>query len=364
MKERILERFLTLVGIDSPSGSENEIRDYLLREFKALGLIGEVDQCGNLKFTVNGAEAGPVRIFSAHMDTVQPGCGVKAIVEDNGVIRTDGSTVLGADDKDGVAAIWSALEKIINENISHPPLEILFTVSEEKNLGGSSCIEPGWLKAREGWVFDGPGTPGTIYVNGVGKIGNRIHIQGKAAHAAIAPETGRNALLAASLAITALPPGRYGNSVINYGTITGGTADNVVPERITVTVETRSKEEAGLQELNRKLHEVWQKTITEAGCTLEFESNGGYPAFEINPASLHVKNTVDTLKKLGLSGEIIDFRAGCDANYLNRLGIETCVVAMGRKHNHSTAEITTVDNLELLTQVAFELMQLPASPDS
>ncbi len=194
----LLDCFFSLVRTDSPSGEESEMRRKLTAILEPLAGKGETDKAGNLKFFVPGTLPGSVRLFSAHMDTVEPGRGIDPQIGSDGVIRSNGKTALGADDKDGITAIICALKRIRRNNAPHASLELLFTAGEENNLSGSAKLAPSWLQAKYGWVMDGPGRPGTIYANGVGKIGFVITAHGKAAHSGICPEKGVNAFMLAA----------------------------------------------------------------------------------------------------------------------------------------------------------------------
>ena len=355
-EQKILARFLELVKTDSPSGSEGAVREKLIAEFCKLGCSYDVDKKGNLKIELPGTIDAPVRLFSAHMDTVEPGWGVKPRVNGRGVITSDGTTILGADDKDGITAIWCALDKVISNNIPHPPIEILFSVCEEANLGGAKQFEGTWIKSRVGWVFDGSGKLGAYYRNGVGKTGYRFEITGRAAHSGICPEKGLNALIAASDAMLSFQPGHVDGATVNYGTVKGGTADNIVPEKVVVTGEIRAQETSLRRRIETELENSWRRTIGKHSCTLDIIHSDGYPAFSLPPCSPHQKLTETVLRSCGLDPELLEFKAGCDANYLSVFGIDVCIIATGRTGNHTTGESTTVSNLNALTDIAYALM--------
>ena len=346
--KKIIDCFCGLVRIDSPSGSEDAIRTHLCELLEPLIGKGETDAAGNLKFTLPGTRPGPVCLFSSHMDTVEPGRNIIPRLDDDGRIRSDGSTVLGADDKDGITALIFALRRLREENAPHGPLEILFTVEEEKSLAGSARLTPGWLKAQYGWVFDGPGAPGTIYRNGVGKIKFVITVTGKAAHAGIAPEKGINALMLAAEGLRRFPPGRRENATINYGTVTGGQTDNIVPEKVLLTGEIRSRNSDRLEELRTELEQAWK----EYGSICY---GRGYPAYE-QTDEIFLRRTQSIFTSAGMPSEIKDFSAGCDANYLARLGIKVCLLAMGRSDNHTRAESTRPEFMLSMSDIAFRLM--------
>jgi tripeptide aminopeptidase len=337
-----------LVKTDSPSGEEAAVRALLRDILEPLIGSGETDNAGNLKFFLPGTFPEPVRLFSAHMDTVEPGRGVSPRLCTDGIIRSNGETILGADDKDGITAIVLAVKRLLKTRVPHGPAELLFTVGEENNLSGSAKLNPAWLQAEYGWVMDGPGKPGTIYANGVGKTGFVITVRGKAAHSGICPEKGLNAFMLAADAIRKFPPGRKGNATLNYGTISGGIADNIVPDHIVLTGEIRSSEMALIETLRKELESVWSGIAS-------IEYGIGYPPYVLQDNHF-LTRTEDILREAGLSPEIVDFKAGSDANYLARAGLDVCVLAMGRSDNHTTAESTRPEYIRIMSEVVYRLM--------
>lgn len=346
--KEITDCFCSLVRIDSPSGSEAAFRAHLCRLLEPLTGKGETDEAGNLRFTLPGTRPGPVCLFSSHMDTVEPGRGIAPRLDSDGRIRSDGSTVLGADDKDGITALIFALRRLQEEKAPHGPLEILFTAGEEKSLSGSARLVPGWLKAQYGWVFDGPGMPGTVYRNGVGKIGFTVTVTGKAAHAGLAPEKGINAMMLAAEGLHKFPPGRRGNATVNYGTVSGGQADNIVPEKVVLTGEIRSRSSSRIEELRSELEQVWKGSGSIC-------YGQGYPAYEQTDEHF-LRQTQAVFAAAGMPSEIKDFSAGCDANHLAHLGIKVCLLAMGRSDNHTRAESTRPEYILSMSDIAFRLM--------
>ena len=346
--QKIFELFCELVTTDSPTGDEALLREKLQQKLQSFGAETEVDDAGNLRGFLPGTLELPVKMFSSHMDTVEPGRGVNVILDADGRIHSDGTTVLGADDKDGITAILAALESIRAKNLPHGPLEFLFTVGEEKNLNGAARVKSGWLRSTSAWVIDGPGEIGTIYANGVGKIGFTIDVKGKAAHAGICPEKGINAFVLASQGIMGMQPGNFGDATMNYGNIHGGIADNVVPDHVTLTGEIRSSDPARIDEIREQLTAHWQQWG-------DVEFHDGYPPYDLSDLRL-VHHTEKVLEDAGYVPQLKRFFAGSDANYISRLGIDVCLLATGRESNHTPAESTTLGNLEKLSGLVEKLM--------
>lgn len=346
--QKILDLFLSLVRIDSPSGDEAGMREKLCELLSPVAGKPEIDEAGNMKFFIPGTLPGPARLFSAHMDTVEPGRNIRPQVDADGVIRSDGSTVLGADDKDGITAILTALFRVKKEQRPHPALELLFTSGEEKSLSGSARLQKNFITAPHGWVLDGPGTPGTIYANGVGKVGFIIEVKGKAAHAGIAPEKGVNAFMLAAEAMKKFPPGRRENATVNYGTVSGGQADNIVPEKVVLTGEIRSQDAERLKQLTEELFQLW-------GDRGEIRLGQGYPAYEETDTAF-LNWTQKIFSESGLEPVIKNFSAGSDANHLARIGVHVCLLAMGRSDNHSCAESTKTEYISTMSDIVFRIM--------
>jgi tripeptide aminopeptidase len=229
-RDRLLDTFLTLVQIDSPSGEEDAIARHLADRLTALGLTVHCDNAGNLIARTDGV--GQPILLNAHMDTVGQDRGIRPVVED-GIVRTDGTTILGGDDKSGVAIILEVLQTLQERSLPHPPLEIALTVSEEIGLVGSKALDMSQFRSRQALVLDSGGPIGSAVVSAPAQEGLRAVIHGKAAHAGVNPEEGVNAIVVASEAITHMPLGRIdGETTANVGLINGGTATNIVPDRV------------------------------------------------------------------------------------------------------------------------------------
>lgn len=352
----VIEVFLELVQIDSPSGNEQPVREWLKNKFSELGCIHEIDSYGNLRLFRPGELAGEPRLFSSHMDTVEPGRGIRPVIHEDQSIASDGTTVLGADDKDGITALYCALERLTKKHVPLEPLEFLFTVQEEDNIRGAAQIQPGWLQSRIGWVFDGPGSIGNLYRNGVGKIGLKLEVKGRAAHSGICPEKGHNALLAAAKSILSFPPGRMGNATVNYGVISGGRAENIVPEQADIYCEIRADNASLCTDLAERLENSWRRTVEKDHCRLIVTMTAGYPPFRLNDSVL-LRRTSEIFEDLGIKCEVQTFHAGCDANCLCATHkLDMCIIATGRKDNHTTDEKTNIAALERLTLLAEKLM--------
>ncbi len=237
MSKRMVEQFLKMVHIDSESGNEAQMMDYLLTVCAGLGGDAALDDYGNLiaHFEARGSQGKEAVLLSCHADTVKPGIGIEPEIID-GVIRSKGDTILGADDKAGIAEIFEALRRAE----VMPPVELAVSRQEEIGLFGVKNMDYSRISARMGFLMDND-TLDTIVIGGPSYFAIDVEVTGKAAHAGMEPEKGINAIQAASEAIAALRLGRLDHeSTANVGVIEGGIIRNGVPDRATFLAECRS----------------------------------------------------------------------------------------------------------------------------
>ncbi|MDY0088344.1 MAG: M20/M25/M40 family metallo-hydrolase, partial [Coriobacteriia bacterium] len=234
--ERLISRFLDLVRIDSPSGEEAAVAHHCATALEAMGFAVCTDDTmavtgsdtGNLIAELPGTVAGaPVLLLSAHLDCVEPCRGVEPVVRD-GVVFSAGETVLGADDKAGIAAIFEALERVLADEAPRGDIRVVLTVGEERGLRGAKALDPASAAADLCLVLDADGEPGGIVTAAPTHYTFVAEFTGTAAHAGVEPEAGRSALVMAAAAIDAMVLGRLDeHTTANVGTISGGTATNV-----------------------------------------------------------------------------------------------------------------------------------------
>ena len=261
-RERLVNTFCELVRIDSPSGEEEAVAQYLTQKLTALGLLIQRDSHGNVIASEDGDN--PL-ILSAHMDTVEPGRGIKPRIEEDRIV-SDGTTILGGDCKAGVAAILEGLQSIKDEGASRRPVQAVFTRGEEIGLVGAEIglvgaqyLDYGILTGQEAVVFDGNGPVGTITASSPTYISFDVKVKGRAAHAGVEPEKGLSAIRIASDIISQLPQGRLDEeTTINVGTISGGSVRNAVPEDVTFSGEFRSRNTETLELTRLQVLQVLQ----------------------------------------------------------------------------------------------------------
>ena len=371
-KDRILEEFFKLTSFDAPSYQEEEIANYLKEKLESLGLSVEEDDAkrklleedasrtktaSNLYAYLKGT--GDPILFSSHMDTVNPGTGKKAILHDDGRITSAGNTVLGADDVSGLVSIIEALTVIKEKKLPHPDLEILFTVAEEPYCSGSRFLDYKKIKAREGYVLDLTGPVGTAATAAPSILSLKIGVKGRAAHAGFNPEKGINALSIAADALANVRTGRvYENLTVNFGTISGGSGRNIVPEEIWIEGEIRCLEhERALCEADL-IREIFEKAAKKYGGTIEFGLTEHIRSYGISKRKNVVKRFLAAAKEVTTleHPETITTYGGSDANRLNEGGVDTIVVANAMENSHGTDEYTTVAELTRSAELTLRLM--------
>ncbi len=228
-QERLVKTLIELIKIDSPSGEEDAMDEAVSSRLEALGLKVSHDSYNNVIAKLAG-HGQPV-MLSAHLDTVEPGRGIKPIV-DGDVLRSDGSTILGGDCKAGVAIVLEALTATIDSGRGNRAVEVVFTRHEEGGLVGAHNLDFSMVSAKEGVVFDGEGPPSRITISAPSQNVVTAKIKGRAAHAGLEPEKGISALLIAAEILGQLPLGRIDEeTTANIGRLEGGLKRNIIPEQ-------------------------------------------------------------------------------------------------------------------------------------
>ncbi len=373
-RSRVREVFFRLTAFDAESFHEKKIASYVKEKLLQLGLTVEEDNAGlkiadkhpessetasNLYAYLKGNAPGKPILFSAHLDTVSPGKGKKAILQEDGTITSDGTTVLGADDVSGLSAILEALSVIQEKHLDHPDLEIFITVSEEPYCEGSRFAEYERLKAKQGYVLDLDGPVGRAAIAAPSIISLKVEVEGKASHAGFAPEKGINALSIAADALSNIRTGRvYKDITVNFGTIHGGNGRNIVPERITIEGEIRGTEHENALCEAELIRQIFEKSAKKYGGSIQFTVTEHIHSYFVPENSEVVRRFLKAAKD-GLQcakPECITSYGGSDANRLNEHGIETIVLACAMEKSHSTEEYTVLYELERAAQLTLLLM--------
>lgn len=346
--------FLELASTPSPSGQERDVVDLITARLEAMGLdVSEEDppvegEAGNLYCHLAGNTSGIPVLFSAHTDTVKSAPGVlPAPVIKEGVIRSGSRAVLGADDKAALAAIIIALERIVEQGISHAGIELLLTVGEENGLKGAKACKIDGLRARCGFCFDSTGPVGEVIVRSPSQKTIRATFKGKAAHAGVEPEMGRSAVKAAAGAIAAMKLGRIDDvTTANIGIIRGGEAVNVVPDRCTIEGESRSHEPASLDQQITGMIDAINIAAASAEVDVEVSVIDEFQAFDLGTGNLPVELASRALRRLGIAPVLATTGGGSDVNEFNRKGLESVNLSVGMEKVHTPDEYITLQSLD------------------
>jgi tripeptide aminopeptidase len=352
-QDRIIQTFMELVQIDSPSGEEANIRADLLRRLAALGLETETDNVGNIIARLKEGE-GDIFLLGGHMDTVSPGKGIKSVIRD-GVIYSDGSTILGSDDKAGLAIMLEVLALLQEKNLPHPPLEVVITAKEELGLQGARDMDKSKLTAKWGLVLDGGGPPGTIVYGAPAQNQIYVTVHGKAAHAGAAPEKGINALTIVAEALTACPLGRIDEeTTANFGLIEGGTSRNAVPAEVKLVGETRSRNNAKLELLTTIVVNAFEQTAVRYGASVTMDVRPAYKAFALDKESAVIRAVVEATKVQGYEPLLELGGGGTDANHYNAAGVETAVISAAMTDIHTVNENLPINDFLACAEIVLQ----------
>ena len=342
-ENRLVTTFCDLVQIDSPSYEEEEMAQELSKRLAALGFRPERDAYGNLIASEEGE--GPL-LLSAHMDTVEPGRGIKPRVEGDRVV-SDGTTILGGDCKAGVSAILEALESIQEEGIPRRCVQLAFTRGEEVGLVGARNLDYSMIRAKESVVFDGNGPVSKITSASPTYVSFEVKITGRAAHAGVEPEKGLSAIRIAADIINQLPQGRLDEeTTFNVGTINGGSVRNAVPENAVFSGEFRSRNLETLDLLRLQVNGILNDAREKySDSTIEDEFGIEFHMYNINPDDKMTRLATDTLVAMGLEPVLAPSGGGTDANVMRTQGIECVVVGMSTNEMHTVREYVVVPDL-------------------
>lgn len=365
-EKRLLERFLSYIQIDSPTKQERKFADFIMNEMKKIGLEVYMDDAGekvgsdsgNVIGKLKGNTEGETILFSAHMDTVSPGIGINPVIKD-GIIFSDGTTILGGDDKAGIAAIIEALQTIIENDIPHVDIEVTFTIFEEGGLFGAKNLEYDKLKAKTGFVLDSGGDPGDIVVQGPAQ--NKINAKfiGKEAHAGVAPEHGISAIQIVSEAISNMKLLRIDEeTTANIGHISGGEATNIVTKEVVFHGEARSLSNEKLKAQTDHMVKCCEDAAKKFGGKVEMDVDNAYGAFKVDEDAEIVQMVKEACTNIGLESHTMKSGGGSDTNILNDNGITAVNLAVGMRLVHTLEEHIYIKDLEKVAELVLEIIKV------
>jgi tripeptide aminopeptidase len=354
--------FVRMCEVESPSGRERAMADLVTGELRALGLEVHEDEtatetgsdAGNLLARIPGPDGGPVILFCAHIDTV-PLDGPIEVVEEGGFFANSHEAILGADNKAAIAVILAVARRLVGEG-SPVGMELLFTTSEEMALRGAKAFDTASLTADYGFVFDHATPVGELIVAAPTYYRLQASLRGRAAHAGIRPEDGRNAVAAAADAIAHLELGRLDpETTANVGTIVGGTAANVVAERCTVELECRSLDHERAGAVVGEMVSAFTDAAGRLECDLETVVEELFRGYRLTRGSRPVEVAAAALEACGLEPVYVTTGGGSDANAFIADGLPCLNVANGTERNHQPDERVSRAALDGMLDVALAI---------
>lgn len=365
-EKRLLNEFLELVQIDSESKNEAEISKVLKEKFIALGVdVYEDDAAkqtgfgaGNLICTLQATKDNVDAIyFTSHMDTVVPGKGIKPTIQDDYVV-TDGTTILGADDKAGLAAMLEALKVLQEQKRSHGTVQFIITVGEESGLVGAKVLERERIVADYGFALDSDGPVGDIIVAAPTQAKIVAEIFGKTAHAGVAPEKGVSAITIAAKSIAKMPLGRIDEeTTANIGRFEGGQATNIVADHVYVLAEARSLIAEKMEDQANKMKSAFEATAKEMGGSAKVDIEIMYPGFKYADGDLVVEVAKKAVQTVGREPQLLTSGGGSDANVIAGFQIPTVNLGVGYEDIHTTNEKMPIKELNKLAELVVAVIE-------
>jgi tripeptide aminopeptidase len=353
-QNRLIETFLDLAKIEGKSREEKKVADYIKFQFKQLGLAGIEDDAGtkingnagNLVYYLPATTKDtPSWLLLVHMDTVVPCAGVNPVIKDN-VIYSSGDTILGADNRGGVAIILELTRQLLENKIPHNELWLVFTVAEEVGLLGSTHLNYTPIKAEYGLVLDSAGAPGRITVRQPTSITIDATFTGKSAHAGVCPEEGISAIQMAAWAISQMPLGRLDpDTTATIGLISGGSARNIIPEKAEIKGGARSHNPEMLDKQVAVMKKCMEDAAQKYGGKVEITTHDSFVRFAFEEHHSLVQHLIKAAKAIGLNPMLESTGGGSDANVVNLKGIPTVSLTIGYQNAHTTREYIPITDM-------------------
>ena len=364
-KKRLLNTFLDLIKIDSSSLHERNIVVNVKERLLKMGLRVSEDsswkkiggEAGNIWAMIKGNVKGAPRILlNAHLDTVSPCKGLRTRIR-NGYVYSDGTTILGADNKAGVAVILEAIKALKESRIPHGEIKILFTVAEEIGLCGAQFLPKEALDADMGFTLDG-GDVDKIIDQAPSQDTIEARIIGKAAHAGVRPEVGINAIKVASEAIAKMRLGRIDRETTsNIGVIKGGTATNIVPEKVIIKGEARSHDPKKLKAQVAHMKKCLSAACKKHKAQLKIRVFRAYNAFKIKRGHPAIGLAEDALRSLGIKPVVKMTGGGSDANIFNSRSLSTIILGAGADSVHTSKERLSIRQMGMSALMVLEIIK-------
>lgn len=369
--QRLLETFLELVKINSETGHEEVIQPILKKKFEELGLhvvedrasekswLGANNLICTLPATSDNQDVAKI-YFTSHMDTVVPGLNIQPQINDDGYIYSDGTTILGADDKAGLAAIIETIQYLNDNKIPHGQIQFIITVGEESGLKGAKELDKSLIDAEFGYAVDASQPVGTTVVRAPTQMVINSTILGKTAHAST-PSEGISAINIAAKAISRMKLGQIDQyTTANIGKFHGGSATNIVADEVMLEAEARSHNEQSIEQQVAHMKEIFESTAQEFGGEAKVMIEKSYPGFKLNDEDKVTQYAINSAKELGLAGDTVIAGGGSDGSIINTFGIPTVILGVGYEHIHTTSERISIKSLNDLATQIVKIIELVA----
>ncbi|TXV46009.1 M20/M25/M40 family metallo-hydrolase [Enterococcus sp. T0101B.F-10] len=365
--KRLVKTFIELVQIDSESENEGKIHEYLKNKFMKLGLEIVEDNSkedtglgsNNLIVRLHGKDRNKLPLFfSCHTDTVSPGKGIE-VIEESGILSSKGETILGADDKAGIAIIIEAIETIQELGITTGDLEFVFSPGEEIGLIGASALDMQLINAKSGYVLDSGGEVGRVTIASPTLFMYEIQVKGQSAHSGIEPEKGISAVSILSEALQKIEIGRIDEmTTANIGTINGGNATNIVMDSLVLKGEVRSVLPEVAEQLLKEIEEAFSAAVQKYGGSFEMTVEKMATGYNIPDEAVIMKRLDKAMHKQDLSLIKEISGGGSDANIFNEKGKEVVNLSIGYEKIHTTEEYIAVAEMEKAVKLVIELAEM------
>ena len=354
-EKRMVQLFCDLARITSLSGKEGAIARRLSILLKFMGAEVDIDEAGrkiggetgNVIARFPGTAPGEPFLLSAHMDTVGPADNVRPHVTRDR-ITSDGTTILGADCKAGIAIILEVIKTLDENKIPHPPIEAVFTISEEMALMGAKFLNYSGLRSRYGLIFDNEQDLENVITSAPAADAMEIKVYGAAAHSGVAPEKGISAIKVVSSAIAGMKLGRIDSqTTANIGFISGGNAINIVPPLVELSGEARSHDPAKLRKQTRHMEDCLKKAMKNIKVRIdgklvapryEFLIERKFPNLHIEKANPVLALIAEAMRAEGMKMKPSVSGGGTDGNILYGHGIKAPILSTGMRDVHTTHE--------------------------
>lgn len=374
-KDRLKNLLIELIKIDSLSRKEYAIAMRLKREMEELGAEVWIDDAGekvggsvgNLIAHFRGAVPGAKPLLlCAHMDTVVPGEGVVPVLEGD-ILRSDGRTVLGGDDKSGVAIICEVMRVVQENRVPCGDIDGVFTICEETGLIGAKCLDVSRLRARTGLVLDSDSV-GFLFTKAPAANRMEFIVRGLEAHAGVCPEKGLSAIRVAAEGLSRMKLGRVDEeTTANIGVIEGGMAINIIPNLVRLKGEARSHSEEKLDRQTRHMLQCLEEAASRYSLELdgkhyqaqvEARIDREYDRMDVPEDSGIVQLVRRAAQKLNVELKTMATGGGCDANVFNQKGLEVANLSTGMRGIHTVKEWLDLKDLYLSAQMVLEIVKL------